>query len=47
MPATAPCPLSRVDTASSRFLIFSFPQARTRDLCTTHPIWTQHYLLYN
>ncbi|KAF9797545.1 hypothetical protein IEO21_10861 [Rhodonia placenta] len=26
--------LSRVGTASSRFLIFSFPRARTRDLCT-------------
>ncbi|KAF9801407.1 hypothetical protein IEO21_10122 [Rhodonia placenta] len=39
--------MSQVDTASSRFLIFSFPRARTRDLCTTCLIWTRHYLLYN
>ncbi|KAF9804459.1 hypothetical protein IEO21_09388 [Rhodonia placenta] len=39
--------LSRVGTASSRFLIFSFPRARTRDLCTTCLIWTHRYLLYD
>ncbi|OSX57339.1 hypothetical protein POSPLADRAFT_1156842, partial [Postia placenta MAD-698-R-SB12] len=39
--------LSRVDTAPSCFLIFSFSRARTRDLCTTCLIWTHCYLLYD
>ncbi|KAF9797171.1 hypothetical protein IEO21_10897 [Rhodonia placenta] len=39
--------LSRVGTASSRFLIFSFSRARTRDLCTTCLIRTHRYLLYD
>ncbi|KAF9799486.1 hypothetical protein IEO21_10551 [Rhodonia placenta] len=39
--------LSRVGTASSRFLIFSFLRARTHDLCTTCLIWMHHYLLYD
>ncbi|KAF9803147.1 hypothetical protein IEO21_09746 [Rhodonia placenta] len=37
--------VSRVGTASSRLLIFSFPRARTRDLCTTCLIRTHRYLL--
>ncbi|KAF9800188.1 hypothetical protein IEO21_10418 [Rhodonia placenta] len=39
--------LSRVGTASSRFLIFSFPRAQTRDPCTTCLIRTHRYLLYD